>query len=144
MRPNLHHAIDERLVELILLISTVLCRASRNKVLLSLRALLRHQTHWQLSNVDRVVWVMLTRSTRILSDCRGGLILIDEVEIHVVDHSLLLAHLAGARSLDGSETPAANFMVAVGAAVHAAAVRDCIQLLLSDSPLLLARRRLLA
>ena len=100
VRPNLHHAVDERLVELILLVPPVLCRASRNKVLLSLRALLRHQTHWQLSNVDRVVWVMLTRSTRILPDRRCSLVLVDEVEIHVVDHSLLLAHLAGAWSLD--------------------------------------------
>ena len=35
-------------------------------------------------------------------------------------------------------------MVAIGAAVHATAMWDCIQLLLSDSPLLLARRHLLA
>ena len=100
MRPNLHHAVDEGLVVLVLLVPAVLCGASRNEVLLSLRALLRHQTHGQLSNVNRVVWVMLTRSTRILPDRRGGLILVDEVEVYVVDHSLLLAHLAGAWSLD--------------------------------------------
>lgn len=53
VRPDLHHSIDERLVELILgLVPPVLRCASRNQVLLSLCSLLRYQTHGQLPDVD--------------------------------------------------------------------------------------------
>lgn len=43
---------------------------------------------------------MLACSTRILAGRLGALVLIYEVEVDVVDHGLLLAHLTGAWSLD--------------------------------------------
>lgn len=42
---DLHHAIDERLIELVLLIPAILCSTAWNEVLLPLRVLLRDQTH---------------------------------------------------------------------------------------------------
>lgn len=52
MRPNLHHAVDQSLIELILLVSRILRRATRDEVLLSLSILLRYQTHRQLPNIN--------------------------------------------------------------------------------------------
>ena len=45
MSSDLHHAIYQRLVQLILLVPSVLCCAARNKVLLPLGVLLGNQTH---------------------------------------------------------------------------------------------------
>lgn len=50
--PDLHHAIYQRLVEVVLLVPSVLGCAAGNEVLLPLGVLLGHQTHGQLAYVD--------------------------------------------------------------------------------------------
>ena len=47
-----------------------------------------------------MVWIVLTASIGTLGNRLGALILIHKVEIHVMDHCLLFAHVAGARRLD--------------------------------------------
>ena len=82
-----------------------------------------------------MVWVVaLAASVCILSDrLLGSLVLIDKVEIDIVDHCLLFAHVAGAGRLDGPEATSANFVVNSRAVVHATAVWNGVQLLLPDA-----------
>lgn len=88
-----------------------------------------------------MVWIVLTASIDSLP-ATWGLVLIDEVEVHVVDHGLLFAHVAGAGSLNGSETTATDLMVDGVGVVHR--LRDGVQLLLPCASLSLTRRHLLA
>lgn len=112
MRSDLHHAVDERLVVLVLSISTILRRSSRYQILLPLRVLLRHQPHRQLPDVNRVIRIVLPALSVGILWCRlVWLVLVDQVEIHVVDHCLLLAHVARAWRLYRPEAAAANFVM---------------------------------
>ena len=81
---HLHHAVDETLVLAALVLVSTFTVAS----------FLRHQSHRQLSNVDRVVRVMVTCTTGVVSllstapTVRGSArcVLVDQVEVDVVHH----------------------------------------------------------
>ena len=59
-----------------------------------------------------MVWI-LAAVVRALASCLSCLVLIYQIEVDVVDHGLLLAHVAGARRLNGPETASANLLVHV-------------------------------
>lgn len=82
-----------------------------------------------------MVWIVL--AARTLACCLSCLVLIHQVEIHVMNHCLLFAHVTGAWSLDGPEATATNFMMNNGV-VHAASMRNSIHLLLSSTSCSLA------
>jgi len=83
-----------------------------------------------------MIRIMLA-ATDILISCLGCclLVLVHQVEVYVVDHSLLLIHIMRPRSLNGSKPTTANFVVVL-VCVHTVAVLDGVHLLLSYSLLL--------
>lgn len=87
-------------------------RASWHQILLSLSIFLCYESHWKLPNINRMIRIMLA-TTDILISCLSCclLVLVHQVEVYVVDHSLLLIHIMRPRSLNGSEPATANFVV---------------------------------
>lgn len=65
-----------------------------------------------------MVWI-LTAGVRALARSLGCLVLVHEIEVDVVDHGLLLAHVARAGRLDGPEATTANFLVHVWVVIDA-------------------------
>lgn len=80
----LHHTVNEALV----LATLILVRA------LSMTSFLRHESHGKLSDVDRVVRVVMTADVSRLSSAavrgRGRAVLIDKIEVDVVHHGCRL------------------------------------------------------
>ena len=83
-----------------------------------------------------MIWIVLAAlGIGILWCSLVWLVLVHEVEIHIMDHCLLFAHMAGARRLYRPEPSTANLMVHC-VRFHARSMLDCVHLLLPDSLLL--------
>lgn len=108
MLAYLHHAVDQCLIVLVLSVSAVGSRATRHQVLLPLSVLLRDEAHRELAYVDGVIWIVLTGARR--SSHGSCLILIYKIEVDIVDHCLLLAHMTRPRCLYRPK-PAATHLV---------------------------------
>lgn len=128
----LHHAIDQCLIVLVLSISAVGTLATRHQILFPLGILLRYEAHGQLAYVDWVVGIMLNGT---LVSCHGcSLVLVYKVEVDVVNHCLLLAHMTGSWCLNGSKSATTNLVVN-GVCIDSS-ILNSSHLLLSDSLLL--------
>lgn len=84
---------------------------------------------------------MLAATVRILPSCLRRLVLVHQIEVHVVDHRLLLAHMARSWRLYRPEAATTNLVM--NRVVHTGAMLHSIHLLLPRTSSALARRHLL-
>ena len=136
MGSDLHHSVHQWLVILSLIVSSRwVASLIDGIVLLPLGIFLCYKTHWQLSHIDGVVCVM-----RCVLRLSLNVVLVNNVEIDVMDHLLLLLRILFCIwSLNWSETASCSFLMSR----YINRILSILNLLSSTS-LTLARRNSLA